>query len=292
MSTVALAFVASAVAGLFSWPLLRPVIDRPRWRRTNYRGITLVGIGGVAVVAVGSAALLVLSAVDVDGLESRHGRATLLAIVGFGVLGFLDDASTGASGGGFAGHLRALFAERRVTTGLVKLVGGAALAMVVVATADPSPPDASATATAIRLLRGGAVVALGANLLNLFDRAPARATKVGVLWLVALLAGLGLWGAEGATLWVAWAACVIGTANGLAPTEVRERHMQGDAGVNAMGAAVGLATVITCPASTQWIVLGVLLVLNLASERVSFTSVIDQTPPLRWLDRFGCPYRS
>ena len=34
-------------------------------------------------------------------------------------------------------------------------------------------------------------------------------------------------------------------------------------------------------------ILAVLALLNLASEWVSFSEVIDRTPPLRWLDRLG-----
>ena len=40
-------------------------------------------------------------------------------------------------------------------------------------------------------------------------------------------------------------------------------------------------------ATTGSIYQSVLAVLNLASEWVSFSEVIDRTPPLRWLDRLG-----
>ena len=42
---------------------------------------------------------------------------------------------------------------------------------------------------------------------------------------------------------------------------------------------------IYCPVRTGVLIL--LVVLNLASERVSFTKVIDATPGLRHLDRLG-----
>jgi UDP-N-acetylmuramyl pentapeptide phosphotransferase/UDP-N-acetylglucosamine-1-phosphate transferase len=64
--------------------------------------------------------------------------------------------------------------------------------------------------------------------------------------------------------------------------------MLGDAGANALGALVGLATLAALPTATaRWVVLSLLLFLNLMSEVVSFSSVIDAVPPLRYLDRLG-----
>ena len=57
-------------------------------------------------------------------------------------------------------------------------------------------------------------------------------------------------------------------------------------------ALLGFGAVMTVGSGCRWIVLGVLLALNLASEVVSFSQVIDATPPLRWLDRLGSPHRS
>ena len=68
--------------------------------------------------------------------------------------------------------------------------------------------------------------------------------------------------------------------------------MLGDTGVNPLGAALGLATVAMSSASVEWAVLAFLAALNLASERWSFSRIIDAVPPLRWLDRLGSPYRN
>ncbi len=275
-------------AGLVGWPLIGPILDRPRWRRPNYRGAPLIAVGGVATVLVASTVLVGLLWWGPERLSADHGRATLFAVVGFAILGFLDDALGRTSGGGFAGHLGALIRERRLTTGLVKLVGGAVVAVAAVTML----PDDGGTLGILAVLRGAVVVALGANLLNLFDRAPARAGKVGVLWWVALLVGAQFFAPDDATLALGWSAAVIGAVIGLAPSEIREKHMQGDTGVNAAGAAVGLATVIVAVGWVEWVVLAVLAALNLSSERISFTSVIDQTAVLRWLDRLGSPYRA
>jgi UDP-GlcNAc:undecaprenyl-phosphate GlcNAc-1-phosphate transferase len=69
--------------------------------------------------------------------------------------------------------------------------------------------------------------------------------------------------------------------------ELAERGMVGDTGANALGAALGMGVVLTCSEEWRVAVLVALTVVNLASEWVSFSSVIDAVRPLRWLDRWG-----
>ncbi len=83
----------------------------------------------------------------------------------------------------------------------------------------------------------------------------------------------------------------VGAAAGLLPGDLHERYMLGDAGSNAIGAACGLGAVIVTPGAWRWVLLVGLVLLNLLSEVVSFSSVIDRVAPLRWLDRAGSPYR-
>ncbi|HEX5323288.1 MAG TPA: hypothetical protein VFW40_05835, partial [Capsulimonadaceae bacterium] len=54
----------------------------------------------------------------------------LLVSVGFGALGLLDDLCGDRATGGFRGHFRRLFVERKLTTGAVKAVGGGILALI------------------------------------------------------------------------------------------------------------------------------------------------------------------
>ena len=63
--------------------------------------------------------------------------------------------------------------------------------------------------------------------------------------------------------------------------------MLGDCGANALGAAVGTVAAAWLPRPAKLAVLLAVVGLNLASERVSFTAVIDRTPTLRWLDQLG-----
>ena len=155
----------------------------------------------------------------------------------------------------------------------MKLFGGAAVAVVVVAVVEPGSLG--------RLLADGALVALSANLGNLFDRAPGRTTKVALLALVVLVVGAG------AEPELAGVALAVGAGAGLLPGDLAERLMLGDAGANVLGAALGLGVVLVCSPGVRTVVLVVVALLNLASERISFSRVIASVGALRAVDAWG-----
>jgi len=273
--TLIAALALGIAGGALGWAMLRETFAAPLFLRTNVRGAEVpVGVGVLLpVVLVGAAALLVLGA-RLDWLEVDEGalRTAVAAATGFGLLGLLDDLGGDASSKGFAGHLRAL-GRRRLTTGAVKLFGGGAIAVLVASAGSDERPG--------RLLADAALIALAANLANLLDRAPGRVAKV------ALLCAVPVALAAGVDDRLAGHAVVLGATAALLWPDLRERLMLGDTGANVLGATLGLAVVLTTAASTRTVVLVAVLLLNLASERVSFSRVIDRTPPLRALDRLG-----
>ena len=82
-------------------------------------------------------------------------------------------------------------------------------------------------------------------------------------------------------------AVVAGAAAGLLWPDLREQMMLGDVGANVLGGVLGLGVVIATAPMTRTIVFLGVLALNLASEAVSFSTVIDKVAPLRALDRVG-----
>jgi hypothetical protein len=80
---------------------------------------------------------------------------------------------------------------------------------------------------------------------------------------------------------------VIGAFLGVLPDDLRERSMLGDTGANVFGAVLGLAVVLEVSRGPRNVILVALVLLNLASESVSFSRVIDRVAPLRWFDRLG-----
>lgn len=254
MDRVRRALATGALAlGLDAALAVRPPGGAVRWQRTNHRGRTVTLLSGpsLALAATAGAQLPRASAV--------------VAGFGAGAVGIFDDAVGARHAGakGFGGHLAAL-RSGRVTSGAVKVVGiaGAAVAASALLPGRRAPLD---------VLVDGAVVAGAANLLNLFDLRPGRALKVGLMGAL-LLDQPGPAGAVAALL----------------PADLRERSMLGDGGANALGALLGLAFVHRHPGrSPRGAALTALVGLTAASERVSFSRVIDDVAPLRVVDRLG-----
>lgn len=275
--TAVVAFVVGLLTVLFLRTVSGEILASPALERTNYRGHRLATAGGLFIiltVLVIDAGRSVLGAVGVgseSGLTQAQ-LAVLLVVFGFGFLGLVDDLTSVGEDRGFKGHLGAL-REGRVTTGLLKLVGGAAIAVVVVA----SPGFKSGRT----LIVDAMLIALAANLGNLLDRAPGRTIKFGLLAYAPIAIVIGT-----APIGVA-AAPVMGAAVGLLSDDLRERLMLGDTGANVIGAVLGLAVVLGTRDSIRLSVMLVLLALNVAAELVSFSRVIDAVPPLRWFDRIG-----
>lgn len=280
--TLLVAVVAGLLTGRLLWLLLRPTFAaHPVLQRENYRGRPVVTAVGVvlpmALVLVEAGRVVAATAgLGTAGGPSPARVAVIVVALGFGLVGAVDDLVGTGDRRGFRGHLGEL-ARGRLTTGAAKLLVGAGVAVVAVA-----PIAGVSTA---RLLADAALVALSANLANLLDRAPGRATKSGMAAFAVLAVATG-----GPTA-LAAVAVVVGAAGALLLDDLHERLMLGDAGANVLGAVVGLGAVLVCAPATRTVVLVVVVGLNLASEMVSFSRIIDAVPPLRALDRAGRRHR-
>ena len=280
MILVAAPLLGLVVAALL-WRGLADMFDRPTFRRTNYRGHELATAAGLVVslaMFATTAAVVTLGAIgpDAPGPAQRALTLTTLAAAGFALLGLLDDVALDRDSSGFGGHLRAL-ASGRLSAGSLKLLAGPAVAIVAV-----QPLSEGSLG---RLLLDAAVVALAANTANLFDRAPGRVTKVSLLVTVALVTAA--WVTAGVPYELLGVLVSVAAALGVVVPELRERLMLGDTGANAIGAALGLGVVLSTSVPTRIGVLVGLVALNLLSEAVSFSSVIERVGPLRRLDRLG-----
>ena len=170
-------------------------------------------------------------------------------VAAIALLGLADDRWSGPERG-FRAHLR-----KGATTGVAKAVG---IPVVALATT--------------RSLRKAAVVALAANALNQLDTRPGRALKAF---------------AAGALLVRGPAKSYLPIAVLLAPYDLREMTMLGDAGANALGAVLGYGSVGKLTARGQILSIAALAGLTVVGEARSLGSLIERAPVLARLDRLG-----
>ena len=285
------AVIAAAAARAAYTALTRnPPGGAERWTRTNHRGEPVTLLEGPAAALAGAVA-----ATAAAGLPARSRAALATAAAGAAAFGGYDDIAGSGDRRGFRGHLGAL-AHGEVTTGAVKL-GGIGVTGVAAAALTGGP--------AVDVAINSALIAGSANLLNLFDLRPGRALKVvmaagvplGVSQLAARPAApsaarpaMGPGRAARRASRAAGAAAVaapLGAAVALLPEDLGERAMLGDAGANALGAMLGAAAAGSLSRRSRLAILAGVTALTAASEVVSFTKVIQRTPPLHWLDMLG-----
>lgn len=255
-TTRALYQCARAVAG-----------SRPGVVRGNYRGRSVDVLGGPALGVV-----VVAGALTDGGLPVRLRAAAAIAAAAGASAGALDDAVGTAAARGFRGHLGAL-RSGELTTGAVKIAvigaGGAVSGLLAV------------RGGLVRRAAAGAVVALSANLVNLLDLRPGRALKA------AMLVGVPLATSSKSIAARRIGGLAVGASAGLLPVDLGERTMLGDAGANCLGALLGAAAMADASRRRIAVALAGLTALTVASEYVSFSSVIEKNSVLRAIDRVG-----
>jgi len=175
--------------------------------------------------------------------------AAVPAVVPVAVIGAIDDRWSGPERG-FGDHLRA-----GSTTGVLKLVGIPLWGLLETGSVS-----------------GALLVALSANTLNQLDTRPGRALK-------AFLAASAVVGRRPRR---AFALAVL-----VAPYDLREMVMLGDAGANALGAVLGLNSVARFTGWRRWGAIGALSALTVLGERRSLGRLIETTPVLREVDALG-----
>ena len=303
-------------AGL-GYVLRRKRIKASQWERTNFHGVTVSLRGGVAMAGASVASAAVASALS-D--QPRAALGGVVASLGGGLAGYIDDVDQGAHDGGkvakgLKGHLGAL-AHGQVTTGVIKIAGIGASALA--ASALVGSKATSVGGKVADLALNTVLIAGTANLANLLDLRPGRALKATVLVAAPLSyfsCAAAKTPASGASVTSATASVASGASGAASATpaapasaspasaqrllasglnaaaitalveDLQETTMLGDTGANAAGALLGTSLA----ANDSWklrlgTTLGV-VGLILASEKVSFSKVIAANPALNWLDQ-------
>lgn len=274
-------FLASFLATRGLLPLILSLLARAGLVRPNFRGDSIPVAGGIILIAVPVCFIMVAATVELffRNAASLVWRQALLCLVllSFGLAGFIDDAIGTREQTGFKGHLASLFRRGELTTGAFKaLFGGTVGLAFAVFTAHFSK-----SRNVPEIVLNALIVALSANVMNMFDLRPGRAAKA-YLFGVAMVF---LVGRVPETLAVLLP--VLGALAAFMPHDLKAHVMMGDTGSNPLGASLGVFAVFALGWPGRVVFLAVLVGLQILAEFVSLSALIERSWLLRAVDKLG-----
>jgi UDP-N-acetylmuramyl pentapeptide phosphotransferase/UDP-N-acetylglucosamine-1-phosphate transferase len=244
-----------------------------RFKKPNYVGKMIPAMAGLAFVLAADI-FYGYQALQQTPYYQKLPLIYLLVAVGFGALGLLDDLGGDRTTGGFRGHFRRLFKERKLTTGAIKAIFGGVFALI----AGWLLTGPSVISTILAAL----LIALTANALNLIDLRPGRCLAgfllaailiVVVLKVNHMLPTAGLF-------YFALSAAIL-----MYPFDARGKIMLGDTGANSLGAVLGLSMALFFSMEWQGVIVALLVAFHIWAEKRSLTKLIEETPLLSRIDR-------
>ncbi|MEN6519614.1 MAG: hypothetical protein ABFD46_00475 [Armatimonadota bacterium] len=261
-------YAITAVIALVCHELISLAIRRFGWQKENFRKEKIPYVHGLYIVSYGAIGAIL-------GIYTRYGshdaQLYLIALLGFGILGFIDDIFGSRNVGGFRGHFKKLLLEGKLTTGAAKALGGGIIAVYLAYQASGGRIWMWALDTI--------VIALAANTINLLDLRPGRAIFMFFVGMAAAV--IMAWGSLSAPVAVA---VIASAAIVVAYYDRRGLAMLGDVGSNTLGAVLGLTLALDAPVIGKLAAAAVFIVINLFSERRSISELIEHNPVLTRID--------
>lgn len=245
--------------------------------RLNFRGQVVTTSSGIAIYV----SFVLQIAIACRALIHLASSCSLMVLVGawFLLVGLVDDFYGDGLCRGLKGHIHALFYHRRITTGLIKAVGGiiGSAAIIFWHTEDSTE---LLHGWLLEWLFGIMLICLSANGINLLDKRPSRALKV--FWVLCAASIIAAHGDE------RWLICLLAVSTlPYAFYDFSCRAMLGDAGSNMLGAILGSFIWVATPLGFRLSVFLAWVALHAYSERASLTEAIAKSKVLSWLDRVG-----
>ncbi len=185
-----------------------------------------------------------------------------------GLTGFIDDIAGNKKNQGFRKHFKKIL-DKKLTTGCFK---------VIISTVTVSLVIYEKNYTYYGFLLVLLLIILMTNFLNLLDLRPGRSIKffiLGFLFVVITLPEMLLYFIPFIILlpYLAY--------------ELKGQIMMGDTGANVLGVILGYTFSFWVNQSGLIVMILSLLILNLLSEKYSFTKIIKENKILNWLDKIG-----
>lgn len=251
-------------------PNILRLITEAGYVRPNFRGDQ---------IPVGAGLLFLLSAliptgllIFLDGDTYQLGGLLYLFVLGsMTLLGMIDDIFGSRADSGLKGHLKKML-RGELTTGGLKFIAGGIMSLVVAIVISNHW---------LEVITNTLVMGLSVNAINLLDLRPGRAGKGFLVAAVILL--LASWPAKH----LVWCVITAGALLAYLPSDLKARAMMGDTGSNALGASIGITSVLVLPENYKIGYLIFLIAFHIFTEKYSLTKVIERNKVLNFLDQLG-----
>lgn len=265
-------FIISLLVTIMTIPFTKEMLLSANITGKNYKGdIIPVGMG-ITFIPV-----IIINAIVFNylfGNDSNIQQLLLVFLTGImtmAAIGLIDDLIGNRDTLGFKGHIKSLLKGKLTTGGLKAIIGGLIALLI----------GGLFSFHIVEIVVNALIIALFTNLINLLDLRPGRALK-GFLSISILLIIIGL-AMEVRIILVSIIAYVIGYF----PQDIKARSMMGDVGSNTLGITLGIVTVISYTMATKYIVLGLLVLIHIITEKYSLTEIIKKNSILNFLDELG-----
>lgn len=269
----------SALLTVFLTPYLTKLLTVSSLLRPNYRGENIPAAAGLIFLSILPLGFGLGFLLAIKSFTSVNAVLFLLVALGMGLAGFIDDCLGNHAVKGFKGHIKAFIKEKKLTTGGLKALFGGTVAFVFsIANARLNGFGNYPWMVVVDFF----LVALAANIINLFDLRPGRAGKAYlVIFITVLLVSKNFIDFTGLFLPVTVILLIY------LPHDLKARMMLGDAGSNLLGASLGMMMVWMLSDFGKIIALIIFLGLQFAAEKISFSEIIDKYRPLKYFDQLG-----
>lgn len=271
--------VASYLLAALIFPSLIRLVKEAGLVKPNYRGENIPASMGIIFLAALPFSIFLGMVLNMPAFNTINLFLFLFVAFGMGFMGFFDDQLGNHEDKGFRGHLRALFLEKRLTSGGFKAVFGATIALVFsLGTMELTKSQWSVWTLIANFL----LVALAANSINLFDLRPGRAGKMYLCGFILIVIF-----SRNSESYFGLFLPILAILLYYLPFDLRAEVMMGDSGSNLLGASLGMMMAWMFNDIGKIIAIVLLLGLQFLAEKCSISAIIERTPWLKYLDELG-----
>lgn len=240
------------------------------YMKENYRKKPVPSIGGIAYIPLLLIISLLLS--PIMPVYDEKGILFMFIMSCIGFIGLLDDLLGDKSTKGIKGHIKKTVSGMP-TTGILKALTGVALAYIA---------SVRISSDMLEFVLNMFIISLFTNTINLLDLRPGRAVKSFLIVSVILIL------LNAFRVYVLIPLLILHVVSWVyIEYDLSEECMLGDTGSNILGITLGYYSALLLSFNCKMLLLVVLITLNILSERVSITEIINKNRFLSYLDNLG-----